>query len=349
MIRTIRNAVFGDNGLTTPCGGPEAFYEKRLIFENNYGSHFSPRYLTTFLDRIRNNVLNPSWVTDAIGFNHTNNDPECWNNLIKAKQNYKSMALSDLVKNMTSIFELQKTNVKMAFQGYGKYELHERVYQKFHRDSYVWTTKSDEDKEKILGDFFKGQPPKAKKIISAEGLPVPNIPKTKGKPGKARKQGKTTTFPKNTRGFTNPNNRPDPSQSQTQEEASQANEEVTEDVADVFDSEQEQTQRNGEGSDLHPDDPSKNSQQNEKRKASKKRSKLGDAIAESLSHLHEKAKKGAKKAQKYFTPKRTHFMPGRESRTRNINTPLRYKDTPESKRKRMDLNMDQDDDDNVYM
>lgn len=200
--RQIRKKLWKRNGLvwSEPV---EEFEIKRREFETEFGQYFSKRYLHYLMLRIRNNVMEPHLVSDAINCDWTNNNAESMNAKLKRDAKDKILSLPELIDLFTKVFDNQRDYVKMAFQEYGKYNLAKWMQKKqFMFRPEVWKRMTDEEKFKILSEFFKGLKRKPECVTSKDGtVKVPNRPRRAGKPGGARRRkanDKTRSGPKKT-------------------------------------------------------------------------------------------------------------------------------------------------------
>ena len=66
--------IFGEGGLTS-SDSPEQFEQSRLLFESEYEDILqSSNYLRNFLDRIKRNLVEPSFNHENLSADITNND-----------------------------------------------------------------------------------------------------------------------------------------------------------------------------------------------------------------------------------------------------------------------------------
>ena len=187
--REIRHAIFGGNEVTglTSCEREEEFIEKQLVFKANYAEFFDERYMNEYLKRILDNVLNPHWLTDAINLDFSNNDNECYNNILKRKANRRVLILPEICRLIEHVYKAQVNNAICAFQGFGQFILADHAKNKYRREEAIWKAKSDVEKEKIKNEFFKGKSMRPKEVVSESGLRMPNVDRVKKKVGQKKR------------------------------------------------------------------------------------------------------------------------------------------------------------------
>jgi hypothetical protein len=177
--KQIKKAVFGPSGVLSVENVAE-YDVKWLEFEAQYGHKFGENYFQHLEKRLRQNVLLPHFMSDAIDIDWTNNNADAMHaNLMLRRDddgNIGPLKLPQIIDLFCNVYKMQRAFVQSAFQNYGKFQLRKsmRIKPYFQRPA-EWQGRSEEAQDKMTSQFYKGPTIKPSTLQSKDGMiTVPN-------------------------------------------------------------------------------------------------------------------------------------------------------------------------------